>query len=270
MDVVAVIGLLPLVTYAALATIEHFRPARTFPPRRGWQWIGIGFLLLLATLGTVVPLVLPVDWMAAHRWLDGGRLGIAGGTLVGFLVFELVVYAWHRTAHRIDFLWRGFHQVHHSPRRVDMPGSVLFHPFEMLVQIGLQLFTTVVVLGLHPVAAALVGYLVAFYGMFQHWNVRTPAWLGHVIQRPEAHCVHHRLGLHYYNFADFPPIDMLFGTFRNPRRFMGECGFEAGADRRLAAMLACADVNARLYGAGSRGIRPAELRGRSGAGSLSM
>lgn len=258
MQTTDLIGLLPLVTYVVFLVTERIWPARMFPPRRGWQWIGIAFLLLLATLGTVVPLLLPLQWMSAHRWLDGTRLGVAGGTLAGFIALELLIYAWHRTAHRVDFLWRGFHQVHHSPRRVDMPGSVLFHPFEMLVQLGLQLFATVIVLGLDPLAAALVGYLVAFNGMFQHWNVRTPAWLGYVIQRPEAHCVHHRLGFHHYNFADFPPIDMLFGTFRNPRAFMGTCGFDGGADARLGAMLVLADVNAPLYGAGSRGIKPAQ------------
>ena len=256
MDAVDLIGLLPLVTYVVLAVTERRWPARPFPPRHRWQWIGAGFLILLATLGTVVPLLLPVDWLARHRWLDGGRLGIAGGTLAGFVLLEFAIYAWHRTAHRVDFLWRGFHQVHHSPRRVDIPGSVLFHPTEMIVQVVLQTFVTVVVLGLDPVAAALVGYLVAFNGMFQHWNVRTPRWLGCVIQRPEAHCVHHRLGFHYYNFADFPPVDMLFGTFRNPGRFMGECGFEAGGDERLGAMLAFTDVNAGAYGAGSRGVKP--------------
>ncbi|HVO90852.1 MAG TPA: sterol desaturase family protein, partial [Casimicrobiaceae bacterium] len=133
---------------------------------------------------------------------------------------------------------------------------VLFHPVEMLVQIALQLFITVIVLGLDPVAAALVGYLIAFNGYFQHWNVRTPQWIGYVLQRPEAHCVHHRLGLHYYNFADLTWWDMLFGTFRNPRQFMGECGFDADGDQRMGAILAFKDVNASLYGAGSRGTRP--------------
>ena len=128
------------------------------------------------------------------------------------------------------------------------------------MQTLLQIFTTVVVLGLDPLAAALIGYLFAFYGMFQHWNVRTPQWLGYVIQRPEAHCVHHRLGLHYYNFADFPPWDMLFGTFRNPREFHGECGFEGGADRKLASMLAFADVNEAAYGPGSRGQKAGVAR----------
>jgi sterol desaturase/sphingolipid hydroxylase (fatty acid hydroxylase superfamily) len=125
------------------------------------------------------------------------------------------------------------------------------------VQIALQTFVTVIVLGLEPVAAALVGYLIAFNGMFQHWNVRTPQWVGYIIQRPEAHCVHHRLGFHYYNFADLSVIDMVFGTFRNPRQFLGECGFEADADRHLGAMLVLRDVNAPLYGPDSRGIRPA-------------
>ena len=68
--------------------------------------------------------------------------------------------------------------------------------------------------------------------------------------------MHHRLGVHYYNFADLPLWDMLFGTFRNPRQFLGECGFDAGADRRLPAMLAFADVNAPLYGSGNRGVKP--------------
>ena len=68
--------------------------------------------------------------------------------------------------------------------------------------------------------------------------MRTPQWLGYLIQRPESHCVHHRMGVHYYNYADLPFWDMLFGTFRNPRQFMGECGFEGGADLRMGAIFA--------------------------------
>ena len=80
----------------------------------------------------------------------------------------------------------------------------------------MQLFVTVIVLGLDPLAAALVGYVAAFYGMFQHWNVRTPRWLGYFIQRPEAHCEHHRLGVHANNYGDLPLWDMLFGTLPQP------------------------------------------------------
>ncbi len=131
----------------------------------------------------------------------------------------------------------------------------------MVALVMLQLFVTVIVLGLDPLAAALVGYVAAFYGLFQHWNVRTPQWLGYLIQRPESHCVHHRMGHHDYNYGDLPLWDIMLGTFRNPREFIGECGFEDGADRKLGAMLAFVDVNAEVYGPDSlgqrRGMQPA-------------
>ena len=239
-----------------MLAIETTWPARRFPARPGWRWIGIAFLVLVGTVSTVVPLLVPADWLAAHRWLEGTRLGIVGGTLAGWVVLSGLAFAWHRLSHACTPLWRAGHQLHHSPRRIDSSGSTLFHPFEMVVQALMQLFVTVIVLGLDPVAAALVGYVAAFHGMFQHWNVRTPRWLGHFIQRPEAHCEHHRLGVHANNFGDLPLWDLLFGSFRNPASFDGECGFAAPADRRMLAMLAWRDVNADGYGGGSRGVAP--------------
>jgi sterol desaturase/sphingolipid hydroxylase (fatty acid hydroxylase superfamily) len=258
MSAEALLGLLVPATYLFFLFTESRWPARSFPARKGWQWLGAGFLVLMMTIGTVLPLVLPVDWLAAHRLLDGTRLGVVGGTIVGYVVMEGVIYGWHRTMHTFDFTWRGFHQIHHSPNRVDIPGSTLFHPTEMIVGTMLQVGCTVFVLGLEPLAAGIVGYLIAFNTFFQHWNVRTPQWLGYLIQRPESHCEHHRMRVHFYNFSDFPPWDMLFGTFRNPRAFAGPCGFEGGADRRLAAMLAFRDVNAEFYPAGSLGQQAAQ------------
>jgi sterol desaturase/sphingolipid hydroxylase (fatty acid hydroxylase superfamily) len=210
---------------------------------------------LIATVGAVVPQLLPLEWMAAHRWLDGTGLGVAGGTLVGWIVLSFVSYLYHRASHAWTPLWRMSHQIHHSPQQVDVSGSALFHPFEMVVQVLLQLFITVIVLGLDPLAASLTGVVAALHGIFQHWNVRTPRWVGYFVQRPESHCLHHERGVHARNFADFPLWDMLFGSFHNPERFDGECGFDAPADRRLGAMLAWRDVNAPLLGNGSRGTR---------------
>ncbi len=254
------LGLAIPVIYFAMLAVEARWPARRFPARRGWRWLGIGFLLLIAAVGTVTPLAIPQEWLAAHRWLDGTRLGVAGGTLAGWLVLSFVSFLYHRLSHAWSPLWRLSHQLHHSPQRVDISGSVLFHPLEMIVQTLWGLFVTVIVLGLNPVAASLVGVVQAFHGMFQHWNVHTPAWLGYLIQRPEAHCMHHRRGVHADNYSDFPLWDMLFGSWRNPRHFIGECGFDEPADRRLGAMLAFADVNQATYGAATRGVRPGAQR----------
>ena len=220
MDPVEIVPLLIPLSYFVALAIESRWPARAFPPRRGWRWVGVGFLVLIATVGSVVPLLLPVQWMVAHRWLDGTWLGVAGGTLVGWLTFSFAAYAYHRASHAWSPLWRMSHQLHHSPQRVDISGSVLFHPFEMVVQVLLQLFVTVLVLGLDPLAAALTGVVAALHGIFQHWNVHTPRWAGYILQRPEAHCVHHRKGAHYYNFADLPVWDILFGTFKNPPKYL--------------------------------------------------
>lgn len=255
METVELVGLLIPTLYFTMLAIEARWPARSFPPRRGWRWIGIGFLLLIATVGSVVPLLLPLEWMAAHRWIDGTGLGVIGGTVLGWIVFSGVAYVYHRSAHALPLLWRLTHQMHHSPQRVDISGSTLFHPLDMVAQTSLQLFVTVVVLGLDPLAAALVGVVAAFQGMFQHWNVHTPHWIGWFVQRPEAHCEHHRKGVHARNYGDFPLWDMLFGSFVNPKRFDGECGFESPADRRMGAMLGFADVNRPLYGDASLGAQ---------------
>ena len=255
METVELVGLLVPIMYFTMLAIEARWPAHSFPPRSGWRWIGIGFLLLIAVVGTVVPLLLPLEWMAAHRWIDGTRLGVAGGTLLGWIVLSGVAYVYHRSAHALPLLWRLTHQMHHCPQRVDISGSAVFHPLDMLAQTLLQLFVTVVVLGLDPLAAALVGVVAAFHGMFQHWNVRTPHWIGWFIQRPEAHCEHHRKGVHARNYGDFPLWDMLLGSFVNPKTFDGECGFESPADRKMGAMLGFSDVNRPLYGAASLGAR---------------
>jgi sterol desaturase/sphingolipid hydroxylase (fatty acid hydroxylase superfamily) len=256
MATIDLVGLLVPVTFFVMLAVERLAPARKFPPRRGWTWIGIAFLLLIGTVSTVVPLLFSPRWLAAHRWLDGAKLGVGGGTLLGWVLLSGAGFVWHRSVHALPWLWRLTHQIHHSPQRIDIPGSTLFHPVEMVVQVLLQMFVTLVVLGLDPLAAALVGYVAAFHGMFQHWNVHTPRWLGWFIQRPEAHCEHHRKGVHAHNYADFPLWDMLCGSYLNPAHYDGECGFEVPADKRLGAMLAFADVNQPLYGTASRGALP--------------
>jgi hypothetical protein len=45
-----------------------------------------------------------------------------------------------------------------------------------------------------------------------------------------------------YNYADLPLWDMIFGTFRNPRRWNERCGFGDG-EMRLTEMLMGKDVN---------------------------
>lgn len=211
----------------------------------------------------IVPLLIPVEWLEQHRLVDGSGLGIIGGTIVGYVVLSAVAYAWHRSVHNIPVMWRLFHQMHHSPQRVDMSGAAVFHPSEMIVFAAMSVVVTTLALGLYPLAAALTGYVASFYSFFQHMNIRTPYWLGYLIQRPEAHCVHHQRDLHAYNYGDLPVWDILLGTFRNPREWQGQAGFEDAATRRFGGMLAFRDVNEPAYGPGNLGSRCNSVAGRT-------
>jgi sterol desaturase/sphingolipid hydroxylase (fatty acid hydroxylase superfamily) len=79
-------------------------------------------------------------------------------------------------------------------------------------------------------------------------NISTRQWLGYIIQRPEAHCIHHQRDLHAFNYGDLPVWDMLFGTLRNPDGFEGEVGFDQPATKRVVAMLGFVDVNEAVAG----------------------
>jgi sterol desaturase/sphingolipid hydroxylase (fatty acid hydroxylase superfamily) len=219
--------------------------------------MGAGFFVMIAIISSIVPLIVPRAWFVEHRLIDGSWLGVAGGTIAGYVLLTFFAYWWHRSVHRFDPLWRLFHQIHHAPHRMDIAGANLVHPLEAIVFTLMNMAVLSLVLGLEPLAVALVGYFSTFAAFFQHWNVRTPQWLGYVIQRPESHCIHHQRGVHGFNYGDLPLWDLLFGTFRNPRDFAGEVGFDSPADRRFARMLAFADVNAPAQGKGSRGVSEA-------------
>lgn len=255
MTAVDFLGLLVPVTFLTMLALETLFPARQFPPIRYWRLRGLGFLIMAGILATTVPLLIPESWLERHRLLDLSGLGVVGGAALGYLVVSLLSYVWHRSAHTFPIMWRVFHQIHHSPQRMDMSGANLFHPLELTAFILMGTLTTTLVLGIDPVAAALTGYIANFYSYFQHLNVRTPRWLGYVIQRPEAHCIHHQRDVHAWNYGDLPIWDMLLGTYRNPASFAGEVGFDAPASERLGAMLAFVDVNRPAAGPDSLGRR---------------
>jgi sterol desaturase/sphingolipid hydroxylase (fatty acid hydroxylase superfamily) len=242
MKIEDVIGLVILGTWLGMLALESLFPAREYPRVRAWRLLGAMWLLLYMTVSTVVPLLLPPS-VLGWRLLDLTGLGIAPGVVIGFCATTFAGYWYHRACHRFGGLWRWFHQLHHSAPRLDLGGALLFHPLEMAAYTLIQVTMLVLVLGIHPIAAALVGYVSAFYGLFQHLNVRTPRWLGVFIQRPESHGRHHQRLVHARNYGDLPLWDILFGTFSNPAHFEAEVGFAPGSHRRFGAMLFGRDVS---------------------------
>jgi sterol desaturase/sphingolipid hydroxylase (fatty acid hydroxylase superfamily) len=133
--------------------------------------------------------------------------------------------------------------MHHSAERLDTFGAFWFSPLDMIGWTAVGSVCLVLVVGVTPQAATILLLSITFLAIFQHANIRTPRWLGYLIQRPESHTIHHGKGIHHYNYSDLPVFDMLFGTFRNPQGFEVETGFYPGASSRMADMLLFRDLN---------------------------
>jgi sterol desaturase/sphingolipid hydroxylase (fatty acid hydroxylase superfamily) len=133
--------------------------------------------------------------------------------------------------------------MHHSAERLDTYGAFWFSPADMVGWTVLSSLCLTLLVGLTPEAATVVLLATTLLAIFQHSNIRTPRWLGYIVQRPESHSRHHERGVHYGNFSDLPIFDILFDTFHNPPDFVAETGFYHGASRRLAEMLRFRDVS---------------------------
>jgi sterol desaturase/sphingolipid hydroxylase (fatty acid hydroxylase superfamily) len=229
--------------FLTFIVIEALRPGRQLASIKGWKLMGVAAFFVTAATSAVAPLAY-MDFVRAHRIGELEWLGTLGGAALAFVVFELVGYWVHRLSHWTPF-WRAYHQLHHSAERVDIYGSAFFHPLEIVVGGVVGAFVSTMLLGVSAQAAALAGLSGIAMSMFQHTNVRTPRWLGYLIQRPESHSVHHRRGSHHHNYSRLPFIDMLFGTFENPAEFVTEAGFHDGASRRVLEMLVGVDVSAQ-------------------------
>ena len=143
----------------------------------------------------------------------------------------------------MNFLWLAFHQVHHSPNRIETITSFYKHPLEIVCNSIIIGSVNFLLLGLSLEGAAW-SLLFASVGEYvYHMNIATPNWLGYLFQRPEMHRIHHQKGKHFNNFSDIPLWDMLFGTFYNPKKMDGECGFSGDREEKLADMMFFKNVN---------------------------
>jgi len=185
-----------------------------------------------------------------------------GGAAAGILLYELAHYWYHRAAHSWTWLWRLGHQMHHSAESLDAFGAYYLHPIDAALFTTWAVMVFYPLLGLTPEAGAIAAAFLAFNAAFQHANIRTPHWVGTIVQRPESHAIHHGRGVHAYNYADLPFWDMIFGTYRNPRadEEPRAAGFYDGASSRIGAMLAFQDVAEPPATAGARSTQSLQPR----------
>jgi len=140
-----------------------------------------------------------------------------------------------------DFLWRTFHQLHHSPRRIESLTAFYLHPFDAVAATILNGVCCYTILGLNAYGTTISLLVAGIYNIFIHADIKTPYWLGFVIQRPEMHRVHHKYLSHRNNYG-LAVLDLVFGTFVNPKEYEAKVGFDEEREKQIYDMLLTKDV----------------------------
>ncbi len=246
-----------VVIAAALFMVERLWPARELPKVENW-WARVIFVNVIQ-VGIII--LAGYTW---DRWLQAASLfrlrdhvSIASQGFLAYFLSTFIYYWWHRWRHESKFFWRLCHQLHHSPRRIELVTSFYKHPVEIGINSVISAGLVYFLLGCSVEAGALYTFLTAIAEYFYHLNVRTPHWVGYLLQRPESHRIHHQYRHHTQNFADLPLWDWLFGSFHNPRAdaVPTRCGYEDWREDRFDDIVAFRDVHAT----GAEKLTPLQL-----------
>ena len=221
---------------ALMLVWEIWAPARRFEAPRLTRW-GSNFGLVFldtAILRLAVPLLamgVAARELGLMNWLDA-PLWIA--LPLGFIALELLVYWQHRMFHEVPFFWR-FHRVHHSDTGFDLTTGFRFHPAEAVISM-LSKMAVVAIFGVPVLAVLLFEIILSSTAIFNHGNVRLPAWLEPMARRlivtPDHHRIHHSSveNKTNSNYAFSISLwDHVFGTYQHTPTG-GQDGMEIGLE----------------------------------------
>lgn len=230
-----------IVTTILFFSLERIFPGRELPTSKGWylRAILITFCQLSITLLTN-KIWAKYFFKESIFTLSSINFPVLEG-FIGWFIGTFFFYWWHRARHQ-NGLWQIFHQIHHSPKRIEALTSFYKHPVEILADSFLSAAILYFLLGSSLEGAFWFNFFAATGEYFYHSNIKTPPWLRYFIQTPELHSVHHELDVHKYNYSDIPLWDRIFGTYKDSTEFVSECGFPNNNENKLGKMLLFKDV----------------------------
>jgi len=255
--------------FAVMTAWEIVAPRRDQRIGRGTRWpsnIGVVVLdtvlvrLLFPTTAVGLALVAETQgWglfyaLALPMWVS---------VPVAVIALDLAIYLQHVLFHAVPALWR-LHRMHHADLEFDVTTGARFHPIEILLSMGIKL-GVVAALGAPAVAVLAFEVLLNATSMFNHSNVRMPAWLDRalrwIVVTPDMHRVHHSIAARETNSNfgfNLPWWDRLFGTYRDQpaagheAMTIGIEQFREPAEQRLDHMLTQPFRDDRSYALGRR------------------
>jgi sterol desaturase/sphingolipid hydroxylase (fatty acid hydroxylase superfamily) len=241
-----VLGAMVLWEMAAPRRVPSFRRWLRWPGNLGIAALNTGLIRLLSPITAI-----GMAALAAERgW---GLLNLTGTPAwlaipLAVLLLDLALYLQHRLFHAVPLLWR-LHRMHHADLDFDVTTGVRFHTVEIVLSLLIKL-AVVGLVGAPAVAVVIFEVALNATSMFNHANVRVPAWvepwLRRLVVTPDMHRVHHSI-LPKETDSNFgfnlPWWDRLLGTYRpqpqagHEGMTIGIADFRTPRDLRLDRML---------------------------------
>jgi sterol desaturase/sphingolipid hydroxylase (fatty acid hydroxylase superfamily) len=220
---------------------ERIKPGRILPKIKNWYYMAlmINVIQLIITLITArlwIEIFGEISLFKIRNWQSEILQGF-----FGWLIGTFFFYWWHRVRHMKGF-WLIFHQLHHSPSRIEAVTSFYKHPIEILADAILSALILYPLLGCSLMGMFWYNCFAGIGEYLYHSNIKTPKWFRYFIQTPELHSIHHQFGVHKYNFGDITIWDRIFGTYKDTTEFVERCGFPKDAEHKLKEMLLFKDV----------------------------
>ncbi len=138
--------------------------------------------------------------------------------VLAVLLLDLMIYLQHLGFHAVPVLWK-IHMVHHADPDYDVTTAVRFHPVEALLSMVLKM-AGVAIIGASPTSVLAFEVILNGMAMFNHANVRMPAFVDRILRwmvvTPDMHRIHHSIFLRETNrnFGfNLPWWDYMIGTY---------------------------------------------------------
>jgi sterol desaturase/sphingolipid hydroxylase (fatty acid hydroxylase superfamily) len=252
-------GMFPGVLLWVVAPLLPFiiaEQARPLGPRPRWCDYALNIVISLSTSLLTVPVGIAAGlcsarlhpllswkpWSAFHSLghvpVVGAGFEMVATVLLSVFLHDLWFYWAHRLQHKVPFLWE-VHKIHHSDERMNCSTFARDHFLQAAWTRFFPIFTLGLLFDLDPRAAGTAAFytnaFLVLWTMFSHSAIRVRLpWLDRVLVTPQVHRIHHSRDRAHFdtNFADALPVfDILFGTYRRPRRdefpATGVAGFPA-------------------------------------------
>ena len=204
-----------------LVLIELLAPAREYTQKQKENSYITNLCVFLSNTLVTFALQISAVFAVVSLWSLNSHyftaMPVWAQAVVGVLILDFAIWAWHRLNHVIPFLWI-FHKCHHAETYLNASSALRFHIGELLLSV-LWKSLILIAVGIPLWVFLLSEFLLTLFALFHHANIQLSTGVRYIVElfviTPYLHRVHHSdiQDEHDNNYGVIFSIwDRMFGT----------------------------------------------------------